>query len=57
MIWLIRMSQWLRNPPSLGRVKLYAAVVGLAVLIGALEFYGLWPAWASLEHAPRRIGY
>jgi len=55
LTWLLRMSKWARRPPSWGRVKLVALVVGLCLLLFALERAGLWPDWATLP-AGRRVG-
>ena len=51
--WLVRASQWVRNPPSEKRVILVLVVVGLGLAIAGLEHFGLWPEWAKLERAPR----
>jgi hypothetical protein len=47
--WFLRMSKWVRNPPSAGRVKLVFAVVAICVLIVGLEAMGWWPEWATTE--------
>ena len=47
--WLFRMSQWVRNPPSAGRVKLVFAVIAICVVIVGLEAMGWWPEWATTE--------
>lgn len=54
-IWLLRMVNWVRNPPSPARVKLILAVIALAVIIVAIEWLGWWPAWATAERIPRRL--
>ncbi|WP_169640538.1 hypothetical protein [Roseobacter ponti] len=41
--WLVRMSVWLRRPPSRARVYLILAVVGVGLLIVAAERAGWWP--------------
>ncbi|WP_227268028.1 hypothetical protein [Roseobacter weihaiensis] len=42
-LWLFRMSQWARNPPSAKRVRLVAIVIGTVLIIAGLEYFGLWP--------------
>lgn len=49
MNWLLRATQWVRNPPSPGRVKLVLAIVAIAIAIVAIEKLGFWPDWATLE--------
>lgn len=49
---LLRMSQLARNPPGSRRVRLYALVIAVSLLIAGIEWLGLWPAW--LTHSPRR---
>ncbi|MDB6178861.1 hypothetical protein PAF17_15300 [Paracoccus sp. Z330] len=55
LIWLLRASKWARNPPGKSRVRLVLAVIGVAIVIVALEKLGLWPDWARLSEgrAPR----
>lgn len=55
LIWLLRASKWVRNPPGARRVRLVLAIVALAVAIVALEKLGWWPEWAKMERdrAPR----
>ncbi|WP_376873103.1 hypothetical protein [Albirhodobacter sp. R86504] len=48
-IWFLRMTKWVRNPPSMGRIKLVFGVVAVCVLIVVLDRYGLWPDWAQGE--------
>ncbi|WP_434621640.1 hypothetical protein [Tabrizicola sp. M-4] len=42
-IWLIRMAQWVRNPPSPQRVKLVFGVIALCLLIFGYEWLFGWP--------------
>jgi hypothetical protein len=53
--WLMRASMWVRNPPSMGRVKLVFAVVAIALVIFGIEWMGLWPDWATAERIPRKF--
>ncbi|NUH64141.1 hypothetical protein HTT03_02335 [Sulfitobacter sp. S0837] len=53
--WLMRMSLWLRNPPSLARVILVFAVIAATLAIGLIEWLGYWPDWATAERVPRRF--
>lgn len=47
MKWLLRMARWARHPPSPQRVKLVLAVIGLCVVIFAIEHIWGWPAWLT----------
>lgn len=51
--WLLMAKRWAQNPPSMGRVKLVAAVVAACVLIVAAEKLGLTPDWMSAEQVRR----
>lgn len=56
LIWLLRASKWARNPPGAKRVKLVLAVLAVALAIVVIEWLGLWPEWATMDHgraAPR----
>ncbi|SDG19754.1 hypothetical protein SAMN04489759_105131 [Sulfitobacter delicatus] len=53
--WLLRMSLWVRNPPSLKRVILVFAIIAAALAIGLVEWLGYWPDWATAERIPRRF--
>lgn len=41
--WLMRMSQWVRNPPSPRRVKLVLAVVAVCFALWGIELIWGWP--------------
>lgn len=49
--WLLRATNWVRNPPRAGRVMLLVAVVAVALTIVGLEHFGLWPEWATADRA------
>ncbi|MBK4215786.1 hypothetical protein JJJ17_07605 [Paracoccus caeni] len=50
LIWLLRASKWARNPPSARTVKLVLLVIAVGLGIVLLEWLGLWPDWARMEH-------
>lgn len=52
-IWLIRMTQWARNPPSWGRVKLVFAVVLACLAIYGVELVWGWPDWLTVNGRPK----
>lgn len=47
-IWLMRMYQWAKNPPSANKVKLVLLVVALCFALWGLEMLGLWPQALTL---------
>ena len=53
--WLFKMSQWARNPPSVGRVKLVFAVILLVAVIWGIDLLGYWPDWARTDRIPRHF--
>lgn len=53
--WLLRMSNWARNPPSKKRVIVVFAIIAAALAIGLIEWLGYWPDWATAERIPRRF--
>ena len=53
LIWLIRASRWARNPPSRRMVILVFSIIALGLVLLGLEYFGLWPKWATLDN-PRR---
>jgi hypothetical protein len=55
MRWLIRMAQWVRNPPSPGRVKLVFAVIALCLLLAGYEHIYGWPAWLTPNSGKMRL--
>ncbi|MDG1863762.1 MAG: hypothetical protein P8J02_11260 [Yoonia sp.] len=46
-------KRWAQNPPSMGRVKLVAAVIGVCVLIVVAEKLGLTPDWMAADRVRR----
>ena len=53
--WLIRMSQWSRNPPPWWKVLLVLGVIAACLAVFAFETVFGWPAWLTVEplRAPR----
>ena len=49
LIWLLRASNWARNPPSARIVRIVLLVVLAGLSIAALEWLNLWSDWARLE--------
>lgn len=54
MNWLIRMSRWSRNPPSMKRVLLVFGIVAVALIIFGIEMLGYWPEWATMDNKQMR---
>ena len=51
--WLLRMARWARNPPSMRRVMLVAAVIGVCLILVGTEKLGLWPEWLAVNSGKR----
>ena len=47
-LWLLRMARWVRHPPSAARVWMFVFILALALIIAAAQYFGYWPAWATL---------
>ncbi|MGL6208641.1 MAG: hypothetical protein ACRC14_02285 [Paracoccaceae bacterium] len=47
--WLMRMSQWARNPPPLRKVLLVLAVIGVCIAIWGFEQIWGWPEWLTVN--------
>ena len=47
--WLLRAARWVRHPPSEKQVLLVLGVVALVLAVGGLQYFGLWPDWATME--------
>jgi hypothetical protein len=56
MIWLLRMAQWARRPPSARRALLVAGVVAACLALVAVERWIGWPDWMTVERAVGRPG-
>ena len=53
MNWLIRMSQWARDPPPMWKVKLVVGVVLLCFAIFGFELIWGWPEVLTVNKRPR----
>lgn len=51
--WLLMAKRWAQNPPSMGRVKLVAAVIAICVLVVLDEKLGLTPDWMAADRVRR----
>lgn len=51
--WLLHAKRWAQNPPSMGRIKLVAAVVAICILIVVAEKMGLTPDWMAADRVRR----
>lgn len=49
IMWLLRMARWARNPPGPARRRMLLVVIGLAVVIGGIEYLFGWPEALTLE--------
>lgn len=51
--WLLMAKRLAQNPPSMGRVKLVAAVIAICVLVVLAEKLGLTPDWMAADRVRR----
>ena len=51
--WFLRMKRLSQNPPSWGRVKLFAGVVAACFILLAIERWVGWPDVLTLANPPR----
>jgi len=51
IFWLVRMSRWARNPPSMKQVLLVIAVVAVCVTLFLVERYIGWPDALTADRA------
>ena len=49
----LRMARWAKNPPSEARVKLVFAILGLCLLLFAVERVFGWSDWLTLPDTSR----
>ena len=54
-ISFLRMAKWARNPPSEARVKLVFAVIGLCLILFAVERVFGFPEWLTPNMVKGRI--
>jgi hypothetical protein len=52
-IWLIRAKRWVQNPPSMGKVIFFGAILLVCLTVGFVEHYIGWPDWAQRKRVPR----
>ncbi|MGB3279935.1 MAG: hypothetical protein WBA92_12145 [Pseudorhodobacter sp.] len=53
-LWLLRMSKWVRNPPSPTRVKLVLGVILICLLVFGIEYFFGWPEALTLNPRSHR---
>ena len=49
LMWFLRMSNWVRNPPSLRKVLFIGAILGACLVLVGIEYFWGWPDWLTLE--------
>lgn len=52
---LMRAALWVRNPPSMGRIKLVFDIIVVALIVVGIERLGFWPDWATSDRISRRF--
>ncbi len=52
-IWLLRMAQWARRPPSDRRVRLVIGIVAACLALYAIERFVGFPGWLVPNDVPR----
>ena len=51
--WLLRAKRLAQKPPSAARVKLFAAVLMLCLVLYGIEQIFGWPDWLTPNDTPR----
>lgn len=46
---LLRMAKWAHKPPSEKRVLLVFGVVAICLVIGGLDYLGVFPDWMAVN--------
>ncbi|MCP1168227.1 hypothetical protein [Limimaricola litoreus] len=54
--WLLRLTHWVRHPPSPRRMALIAGVVALCLLLVSIERFVGWPEALSVTPVGRGAG-
>jgi len=52
-LWFMRLSRWLRHPPSRQRVWLILTVLAIVGVLYGIEHLWGWPDWLTVNRAPR----
>ena len=52
---ILRMALWMRRPPSLQRIILFAAIVAIGLAVVAIEKAGLWPSALTLDKPSKHM--
>jgi len=55
LFWLMRMRNWVQNPPSVGRVILVLSVIAFCLALFAVERIWGWPDWLTVEPIGRGL--
>ncbi len=53
LLWLTRMARWVRHPPSPARAKLVFTVIGICLVLVAVERFIGWPEWLTTQGGTR----
>ena len=54
-MWFLRLARWARHPPSLARALFFVGILGICLGLAALDYWGLWPAWLSVNGRVPRL--
>ena len=52
---MLRMTRWIRHPPSRTQLLVLAGVAILVVAVVGLDYLGLWPDALKVERSPRLV--
>ena len=53
--WLLMAKRLAQNPPSMGRVKFFAAIALFCITLYAVEQVWGWPEWLTPNNTRMRI--
>ena len=53
--WILRMTQWVRHPPSSRQVRFMLAAVALCLIVVGVEHVWGWPDWLHVNGPRLRL--
>jgi len=54
-MWLVRLSRWVRHPPSPARALFFIGILVACLALAAIDYWGLWPDWLTVNGKAHRL--